>query len=315
MGPIKHAQIATHGGATISYRYVGTGPGLVLLHGGLENWQSHIDLAELLAGSYTVYLPDRRGRGLSSPHGPDFSMQTEVDDLTVLARSTSTRLAAGISAGALIILQTCMTVPGLFAKAALYEPPLLLDVERYAELAPRHESEIGRGDVPSALITGARITEMGPDAMRRLPAWMVRPLVSLVVKLDDGAKRREMAAQQGVGGEGGPGAGRDGNSVDEPAASMRNLAPTLQYDMGLAREMANSVERFSALSTTKILVMSGTASRPYLIQAADALAGVVPEAKYVKLPGQDHLALGNKTFGGRPDLAAAPLMEFFRDEA
>ena len=50
----------------ISYRQIGHGPGLMVLHGIMESAQSHMQLAEALADSFTVYLPDRRGRGLGA---------------------------------------------------------------------------------------------------------------------------------------------------------------------------------------------------------------------------------------------------------
>jgi pimeloyl-ACP methyl ester carboxylesterase len=43
---------------------------VVLLHDSNESARSHTQLALALAGAFTVYLPDRRGRGLSGPHRP-----------------------------------------------------------------------------------------------------------------------------------------------------------------------------------------------------------------------------------------------------
>ena len=54
-------------GTLIGYRQLGQGPGLVLVHGAMESAQSHMQLAEALADTFTVYLPDRRGRGMSGP--------------------------------------------------------------------------------------------------------------------------------------------------------------------------------------------------------------------------------------------------------
>src|SRR5690348_4242592 len=59
------SSVTSKDGTTIGYRQLGHGPGVVLLHGAMESAQSHLQLAEALADTYTVYLPDRRGRGLS----------------------------------------------------------------------------------------------------------------------------------------------------------------------------------------------------------------------------------------------------------
>src|SRR6476646_5320940 len=63
------ASVTSKDGTTIGYRQLGHGPGLVILHGTAESSHSHIELAEALADAYTVYLPDRRGRGLSGRYG------------------------------------------------------------------------------------------------------------------------------------------------------------------------------------------------------------------------------------------------------
>src|SRR5437773_1809244 len=63
-------------GTSIGYRRFGGGPGggpsggpgLVLLHGSMSSGAHHVELATLLSDSFTVYVPDRRGRGLSGPY-------------------------------------------------------------------------------------------------------------------------------------------------------------------------------------------------------------------------------------------------------
>lgn len=50
---------------TIGYRQFGHGPGVILLHGAASSGYNHLQLAEQLSTAFTVYVPDRRGRGLS----------------------------------------------------------------------------------------------------------------------------------------------------------------------------------------------------------------------------------------------------------
>src|SRR4051812_2850379 len=71
--------VTSKDGTTIGYRKVGHGPGLLIVHGAAESSQSHRQLAEALADTFTVYLPDRRGRGLSGPYGKDYSIQRDVE--------------------------------------------------------------------------------------------------------------------------------------------------------------------------------------------------------------------------------------------
>src|ERR1700682_887997 len=80
--------VVSKDGTTIGSRQLGRGPGLIVLHGAMESAQSHMQLAEALADTYTVYLPDRRGRGLSGPYRPgDVVSQDVVDMDSVLTRT------------------------------------------------------------------------------------------------------------------------------------------------------------------------------------------------------------------------------------
>lgn len=304
--------LTTPSGATISYRQVGSGPGLVYVHGGLSSWADHLDLAQELASCYTVYLPDRRGRGWSSPHGAGFSITTEAADLAALAGATGARLVGGISSGALAVLQACLTTPELFDCAAVYEPPLTVERARYDKMVPRYKEEIARGDIASALITGARFVELGPALMHYTPYWLVRPLVAWAVNAEEGWKRKqreqETAAKESDD-ENLHGTAQDG----EPLASIRNLAPTMLFDFALAMDMSSGpIERFGAIKDVKMLILSGTASRPYLIRACDELEKATGAA-HVRLKGLDHLGTGNRAIGGRPDMVAEALKEFFTD--
>src|SRR5437879_11026620 len=80
--------VTSKDGTTISYRQLGHGPGVVLLHGAMESAQSHMQLAEALAATFTVYVPNRRGRGLSGLYGKDYSIQEDVEDMDAVLTKT-----------------------------------------------------------------------------------------------------------------------------------------------------------------------------------------------------------------------------------
>src|SRR5262249_54798152 len=101
--------VTSKDGITIGYRQDAHGPGIVALHGAIESAKSHMQLAEALSGSFTVYLPDRRGRGLSGPYGAGYNMQREVEDLDALLTKTGAQHVFGVSAGGLICLQAALT--------------------------------------------------------------------------------------------------------------------------------------------------------------------------------------------------------------
>ena len=75
-------------GTIIRYRTFGGGPKLVLLHGGMQSSLNFRRLAAALQDRFTVYIPDRRGRGLSGPHRPDHGLAIEIADLDALLQET-----------------------------------------------------------------------------------------------------------------------------------------------------------------------------------------------------------------------------------
>ncbi|RYO82923.1 hypothetical protein DL766_006998 [Monosporascus sp. MC13-8B] len=57
-------------GAKLSYYSVGTGNGVLILHGSFTYALLHSELAVALSPYYTVHVASRRGRGLSGPYPP-----------------------------------------------------------------------------------------------------------------------------------------------------------------------------------------------------------------------------------------------------
>src|SRR5438105_8360744 len=98
-------------GARIGFHSYGSGPGVVLLHGAMQSAVSQRDLAQLLAAEVTVHLVDLRGRGLSDPYAPGFTIASEVDDLAAVLAETGSRSVMGVSTGALIALRAALSVP------------------------------------------------------------------------------------------------------------------------------------------------------------------------------------------------------------
>ena len=90
--------VSSADGTQIGYLRLGHGPAVVLLHGSNESARSHLQLAQALADEFTVYLPDRRGRGLSGPHRPDHGMRTEVEDLHAVLAESGAQRVFGVSA-------------------------------------------------------------------------------------------------------------------------------------------------------------------------------------------------------------------------
>ncbi len=81
--------VVSRDGTTIGYRQLGHGPAVVLVQGAMGSAHNFMQLAGMLADAFTVYVPDRRGRGLSSlAYSKDYSIQKDVEDLDALLAKT-----------------------------------------------------------------------------------------------------------------------------------------------------------------------------------------------------------------------------------
>src|SRR5438477_162915 len=82
---MESGSITSADGTTVGYRRFGAaGPAVVLLHGGGQSGRNLQRLAAALAADFTVYVPDRRGRGASGPAGDGYGAATERADLAAL---------------------------------------------------------------------------------------------------------------------------------------------------------------------------------------------------------------------------------------
>jgi pimeloyl-ACP methyl ester carboxylesterase len=76
--------VTSKDGTSIGFRQLGDGPGVVILHGGALASQHYMKLSAALADEFTVYVPDRRGRGMSGPYGPHYCIEREDEDLDAI---------------------------------------------------------------------------------------------------------------------------------------------------------------------------------------------------------------------------------------
>ena len=88
------SSVTSNDGTIIGYRQMGSGPGLIIMHGGISSSQYFMKLAMALSDDFTVYIPDRRGRGLSGPFGDNYSLQREVEDLEALIKKTDAPISS-----------------------------------------------------------------------------------------------------------------------------------------------------------------------------------------------------------------------------
>jgi len=273
-------------GTTIGYRQLGQGPGLVLLHGIMESGQSHRQLAEELAGDFTVCLPDRRGRGLSGPQGAHYCIRKEVEDLDALLDKTDANRVFGVSAGAVICLQAALTLTAI-EKVAIFEPPLLVNGSVSTAFLTRFDEEMAEGKVASALVTAMKGSQMGPPVFNLVPRTLLELLTKMMTAVEDKKAK--------------PG-----------DVTMSMLATTLHDDFQLSVETAGALESFNAIGA-ETLLLGGSKSPAYFKVALDALEHVFPNARRIEFSGLNHGASGNTNRGGKPDRVAQELRGFFAE--
>jgi pimeloyl-ACP methyl ester carboxylesterase len=276
--------ITSRDGTTIGYRRFGRGPALILLHGSVSSGAHHVELARLLSDTFTVFVPDRRGRGLSGPNRTGDELRQELEDVAALLEASGATFLWGLSSGACIALHAARTMPSI-EKVAIFEPPLLPDRARAAAILRQFDDEMARGKLEAAMITAMRGAEMGPAFFRALPKWLTARLVGMGMKQE---------AKQPTG--------------EYP--TMRELAPTLHYDFAVVTESSGRLDDYRSIRA-EVLLLGGSKSPAFLKRALADLARVLPGAKRVELEGLDHAASWNGDRGGHPESVARELRRFF----
>lgn len=279
------ASVTSWDGTRIGYRRVGSGPGVVLVQGAFGTQHNFSELAAELAASFTVYLPDRRGRGMSPrPYHPDYELARDVEDLEALLAATGADRVFGLSAGAIIALWAAAS-GGMIKKVAAFEPPLVLDRHGTDAALTRFDREVARGDLAAAAVTGMLASQMGPPLMSRLPRSLLELMTRCGLWIE--SKRR-------------PG----------PYAPMRELIPALRYDFALIEQASRQVADLGTVECD-VLLLSADKSPPYLRAGLDAVQSVLPQSQRIHLAGVGHGAAWNSNRGGKPQAVAPVLRSFF----
>lgn len=241
-------------GTEIAFDRVGTGPPLIIVGGAWNTRHSGAELAEQLAGSFTVYTYDRRGRG-DSGDTPPYAVEREIEDLEAVieAAGGSAALFGHSSGGALALETTARSVS--VTRLAMYEPPYILDGTRppLADDYIEHLEELVAAGKRREVVGYFMTEAVG------MPSEMVEPML-------------------------------DSPMVE----SMEPVAHTVSYDGRvmlrgsmnggpLPAEWRDSV-------TVPTLVMDGGNSPDWIRNSSRALVQLLTDVSYRTLEGQDHAA-------------------------
>jgi pimeloyl-ACP methyl ester carboxylesterase len=247
-------------GTTISYHTTGTGPGLLVVPGALNDAADYTALADALAAHFTVHTVQRRGRVGSGPQGHEYGIAAECADLAAVRAATGARYVFGHSFGGLVALETARRDPGI-AKLALYEPGVSVQGLISMDWIPQYRQFLAQGRPFDAFATFAIGT--GPTAARRNPRWLMSAILRLVFRGEQRAKILQL------------------------------LEPNLHEHEELGR-LDDSYPNYREVSADVLLMAGGKSDLPWVAPAFDRLTEVLPSARIHTFPKLDHIGPHHK---------------------
>ncbi|HSO07992.1 MAG TPA: alpha/beta fold hydrolase [Pelomicrobium sp.] len=236
---------------------VGTGEGLVMLHGYSMTGRSLLPLAGAFAADYEVLVPDLPGHGASSAAvtRPGYDFDACIDDVLATVESTGHERCHwfGYSMGARIALACALRRPDRVAS-------LMLLAGR-AGIADKAERKLRRA---ADNAVAARIERDGLEAF--VDDWMALPIFETQWRLGPrfiDAVRRE----------------RLSNSAEGLAGALRAMGPAAQPPL------------FDALGAldAPVLCMAGALDVSF-VDAARDLAARLPRGEFAAIPDAGHAA-------------------------
>lgn len=271
---ITNGSVTSADGTTIGYHVLGKGPGLLFIHGGWRHGLHYRKMAELLSQQFTVYLMDRRGRGLSGPQGENYSLEKEIEDALAIVQHENIQFIFGHSFGGMVAAYLSLRHP--FVKIALYEPGIFGDLSFPVSWIPEFEQKLARRDMTGAMLTFTKGLEMaGP--LSNIPAFLLRPLFWLVGTVKG---RKE----------------------------TNHLLLQLPFELKILRQQKD-IAPFAALQTP-VLLLTGTESPAYFAAPMENLAKILPHAELVKMEKLGHNAPDEED----PEAVGAVLLRFFSEK-
>jgi pimeloyl-ACP methyl ester carboxylesterase len=247
-------KVRSKDGTEIAYDVVGDGPALILVGGAWNDRMTPTQLARQLAGEFSVYAYDRRGRGDSGFTEP-YAVEREIEDVeAVIEAAGGSAYAFGVSSGGALALEaTAAGAP--ISKLAVYEIPYVVDDSRppLASDYIEHLEEL-----------------IGQDKRTGVLEYFMTAAVGMPAEMAKGMAESPMAE------------------------AMVGLAHTVPYDGRIMLRGSMHGEalpaRFRDTVTVPSLVMDGGNSPAWIRNSARALVGILPDVQYRTLEGQDHAA-------------------------
>jgi len=244
--------IKSKDGTPIAFKRTGSGPPLVLVHGGAASNHKRWEIGGVrtaLAENYTVYAIDRRGRG-GSGDNHEYNPEREYEDIVAVVDSIDEPvILLGHSLGANISLEAALRTDNI-RRLILYEPAFPIGKHELTseEVVADMQALIDNNEKEQALMLFMRevasLSEEEIDVFRKDPGWQ----------------------------------------------SRLEAAHTLAREERAVSEYRFDADRFSDLKTPTLL-LTGSESPPLFKEATKAVHIALPNSRIVTLEGQAHIAM------------------------
>jgi pimeloyl-ACP methyl ester carboxylesterase len=265
--------VLSRDGAQISYLSMGSGPAVIVIPGALSVAAGYAAFGRSLAEHFTVHIIERRGRGLSSPQGADYSIVKECEDVLALQSKTGASLLVGHSFGGLVALEVARNNPA-FRKIAVYEPGVSIGGSIPMNWMPSYEKKLAEKKYLDAFVEFT--LGLGPERARNTPPWLMKLLVPLFLR----SRERKLM--------------------------FSLLAQTLREHQEVAR-LDSSYENYREIPADVLLMYGGKSDSKWVDISMKQLATVLPHSETKECPKLDHFGIDKKA----PQEVARAVSEFF----
>ncbi len=249
---VTEGSVRSADGTRIEFRRLGTGPGLVMVHGSIATHTAWRRVARLLSPHYTCFAMDRRGRSHSGAGTSPYSLEREYEDVcAVLDAAGPGAMLAGHSFGAVCALGAAMLkvsshpVP----KLVIYEPPFPVGGFIAGEHRMAYARAIAEGDPDKALEIGlsefSRLSPSAIAAMRAAKSW----------------------------------------------PRLRTLAASWVRELEAMDSLPASLDRYRVLACPTLMLWGSLSPEHPLNDASRELVKILPNVRVETLMGQGHWAL------------------------
>jgi pimeloyl-ACP methyl ester carboxylesterase len=248
-------RVTSRDGAGITVYSVGSGPGIVILHGGGVTERDYHRLAHAWSDRFTVYLYNRRGRPDSAPLTGTETAATDIDDLSAVLEHTGARNIFGHSGGGFVAMRAGLSLP--LDRIAVFDPAVSIDGHLRMIVLDQIEAALRTGDTARALTLAGQQAYAG-EPVAKLPFGLRLLITRAFLRTPIGRRFAE-------------------------------LLPTLPPELRRIDAHHGPATDYAGI-TADVLLAYGSRSQRYFGRICESLADAIPGARAVAIPRSAHNA-------------------------